>query len=658
MYHTVFPSQMVVQIMGGHQTNNGQCPSAQNHTLHVNGVNSLHQSDFPQYGPNISGHNRHRTIQTGSPLDLLQLIGVDVPSLRRIEYMQSNNNSSSLNWERRMNTSSNSSIIPFSNYNFKQPTNSNSTKKPSWNNRNSRRSSYRNFSKYEAYNSDSGFSSRSPTPSKHYIDNSLTESSDERDSTISVRGQWLNKKHHKAHPDNRAYNTTNGLISNTSAHQFYPTQRSNSNYDTTNSTSRAHMQNYQNRRRYLSGKNENAPSQRFSRNRKYSEVSNYDMFPGCISAPDRFLARSHLVQVTSTPSNLVTGSLWDDLSEQIWRKFITNQQTEATYKKKMMLWKQLNTYVKTVYPNCCVFLGGSTMNGFGSNDSDVDVCLLIKNTELDARCIAIEHLTEVLKHLKQSDFVEQLDMIHAKVPIITFVDAIRKFKVDMNCNNSVGIKNTHLLYCYSKLDWRVKPLVLVVKLWAQWHHINNAKCSTLSSYSLVLMVIHFLQCGTNPPVLPCLHSMFANKFRPDADIYNINIHEELNIPSSSRLPVNHQSLGELLFEFFNYYVDFDFSQYAISVRLGSKIPKEECRMGLSSKNDPYQWKYLCIEEPFDLTNTARSVYDPDMFSKIIFILNVTCSRLKRRYNLSDVFDEMHLVMIDTAWALMISDEEG
>ncbi|KAG5306171.1 GLD2A polymerase, partial [Acromyrmex insinuator] len=592
MYHTVYPSQMMVQIMGGHQTS-GQCPPAQSHTLHINGVNALHQSDFPQYGPNISGHNRHRTIQTGSPLDLLQLIGVDVPSLRRIEYIQSNNNSSSINWERRINTSNNSSIIPFSNYNFK-PTNTNSTKKPSWNNRNSRRCSYRNFSKYEAYNSDSGFSSRSPTPNKHYIDNSLTESSDERDSTSS--DSFL-------------------------------------------------------------GKNENTSSQRFPRNRKYSEISNYDMFPGCIAAPDRFLARSHLVQVTSVPNNLVTGSSWDDLSEQIWRKFIAHQQTETTYRKKMMLWKHLNTYMKTLYPNCSVFVVGSTMNGFGSNDSDVDVCLLMKHTELDVRCIAIEHLLEVLKHLKQSNFVEQLEIIHAKVPIITFFDVVRKFKIDMNFNNSVGVKNTHLLYCYSKLDWRVKPLALVVKLWAQWHNINNPKCRTLSSYSLVLMVIHFLQCGTNPPVLPCLHSMFANKFKSDADIYNINIHEDLNIPSSNHLPENHQSLGELLFEFFKYYVEFDFSQYAISVRLASKIPKEECRMVQSSKNDPYQWKYLCIEEPFDLTNTARSVYDPDMFSKIIFILNITYTRLKRRYSLNDVFGEIHLMMIGTDWGLTISDEE-
>lgn len=44
------------------------------------------------------------------------------------------------------------------------------------------------------------------------------------------------------------------------------------------------------------------------------------------------------------------------------------------------------------------------------------------------------------------------------------------------------------------VDWRVRPLVVVVKLWAQCQDINDAKTMTISSYSLVLMVIHFLQC--------------------------------------------------------------------------------------------------------------------------------------------------------------------
>ncbi|RLU25606.1 hypothetical protein DMN91_001763 [Ooceraea biroi] len=642
MYHTMYQSQMMVQIMSGQQTG-GQCSPAQAHTLHINGVNALHQTDFTQYGQDMPGHGRHRAMQTRSyPLDLLQLIKVDVPSLRHVEYMQSNNNASSANWERRMGTSNNS-VIPSSNY---KPTNgNNSTRKPGWNNRNGRRNTYRNsFAKYETYNSDSGFSSRSPTPNKHHIDSSLTESSDERDSTSSLGGQGI-KKNHRIHLDNRTIkSTSNGLISSASAHQFYQSQRSfNYYHNTTVPTPRSHVQNCQNKRRYLSGRTESVPSQRPPRNRKFTEVPlpNYNMYPRYFIAPDRFLARSHLVTMTSTPSNLVCGSIWDNLSREIWSKFISNQQTEATYRKKMMLWKHLYIYIKTSYPKYGLFLVGSTMNGFGSEDSDVDMCLLVRHTEMDQKYEAMEHLGQIFRYLKKCDFIEQLQLIQAKVPIIRFCDGLQNLKVDLNCNNAVGIRNTQLLYCYSKLDWRVRPLVLLVKLWAQCHDINNAKDMTISSYSLVLMVIHFLQCGVNTPVLPCLHSMFAGKFGPHTDIYSIDIHEDLRIPSSVRLPENRQPLGELLVEFFKYYITFDFSRYAISVRLASKIPIEECRMAQSPKNDPHQWKYLCIEEPFDLTNTARSVYDPNVFTRIKQIFHITYQRLAESRDLSLIFAKIN-----------------
>lgn len=92
------------------------------------------------------------------------------------------------------------------------------------------------------------------------------------------------------------------------------------------------------------------------------------------------------------------------------------------------------------------------------------------------------------------DLTSESDLILAKVPILKFKDKQSGFEIDLNCNNAVGIRNTHLLHSYARLDWRVRPLVIMIKLWAQANNINDAKNMTVSSYSWALMVIHFLQC--------------------------------------------------------------------------------------------------------------------------------------------------------------------
>lgn len=123
------------------------------------------------------------------------------------------------------------------------------------------------------------------------------------------------------------------------------------------------------------------------------------------------------------------------------------------------------------------------------------------------------------------------------------------------------------------MDWRLRPLVLVVKLWAQFHNINNAKDMTISSYSLVLMTIHFLQYAVAPAVLPCLHTMYPLKFQVSGrknfhrfhhlkvnvnlfqtvhDINMIDMNEDME-PYYSE---NTQSLGELFLKFLEYYSNF------------------------------------------------------------------------------------------------------
>lgn len=638
---------MLVQTMGGQQGNNAQFPPPQTQTAPTTGTNLSPRRDYNQYVQDGNGQNRQRAVQSGSyPLELLQLMGVEIPPLRHTGYSMQGGSNSISGWQRRGSPSNNVPTMPPPHLNFR-PASTGSIKKPNWNNKCGKRSTYRESqSQNEIYNCDSGFSSRSPTPNKYQTDSSQTESSDERESVAPSAEQGI-KRLQEVHPMTNSLNNNNnnnnsnsrgGLISSASAHQFYQNQRPVNYYHNTVPAPRSQAQNYQGKRRYHSGRN-SPPAQRAQRGRKFAGVilPTCNMYPRCYIAPDRFLARSHLIEVTKTPENLLTGSNWDGLSQDIWKKFMSNQQTETTYRNKMMLWKYLYIYIKTAFPKYGLFLVGSTMSGFGSDNSDVDMCLLVRHTEMDQRNEAIYHLDKILKCLIQCDFIEKLELIQAKVPILKFRDSMQSLDVDLNCNNAVGIRNTHLLYCYSQLDWRVRPLVLVVKLWAQCQDINDAKNMTISSYSLVLMVIHFLQYGANPSILPCLHSLYEGKFGPYTDIHMIDIHEDLGISVSGSLYANSLSLGELLLEFFKYYVTFDFSQYAISVRTASKVPIEECRRARSYKNDPHQWKYLCIEEPFDLTNTARSVYDPDVFERIKQVFKKSYEMLKKNYDLSSIF---------------------
>lgn len=238
--------------------------------------------------------------------------------------------------------------------------------------------------------------------------------------------------------------------------------------------------------------------------------------------------------------------------------------------------------------------------------------------------------------LNTTEQFHEFNLIEARVPILRFTDRRHKVEVDINFNNSVGIRNTHLLYCYSQLEWRLRPIAMTIKQWAQYHNINNAKNMTISSYSLMLMVIHFLQAGVNPPVLPCLHKMYPEKFYilQPTDFGYVDMNEIMP-PYQSE---NVQTLGELVLNFLHYYSVFEYNKLAISVRVGGVLPIETCRTSKAAKNDIHQWNELCIEEPFDLTNTARSVYDPETFDRIRSIFLASYHRLETTRSLNSIFE--------------------
>lgn len=175
-------------------------------------------------------------------------------------------------------------------------------------------------------------------------------------------------------------------------------------------------------------------------------------------------------------------------------------------------------------------------------------------------------------------------------------------------------------------DTRFSKLVLVAKRWAKENGINNAFQKTLSSYTLTLMVIHFLQ-SCDPPVLPCLQVQDAANFAPNGDYTLYTLTGCLaNFKSD-----NTQTLGELFLFFLKYFSEeFDYERSAISVRLGRIVSKAVVRAYRSPKNNATQWNFLAVEEPFDRTNAASAVHDPLSFQKILAVFRMSYKLLSNR----------------------------
>jgi DNA polymerase sigma len=82
-------------------------------------------------------------------------------------------------------------------------------------------------------------------------------------------------------------------------------------------------------------------------------------------------------------------------------------------------------------------------------------------------------------------------ILTAKTPLIEIkIPNNRKMiKIDLLVNNVLGIINSKFLKVYSSIPW-IRNLGLLVKIWAK--NVTLIGKSNLSSYAIILMLIHFL----------------------------------------------------------------------------------------------------------------------------------------------------------------------
>ncbi|XP_066548158.1 terminal uridylyltransferase 4 isoform X3 [Amia ocellicauda] len=266
--------------------------------------------------------------------------------------------------------------------------------------------------------------------------------------------------------------------------------------------------------------------------------------------------------------------------------------------KREQILASLERFIRKEYnekARLCLF--GSSKNGFGFRDSDLDICMTLEghDTAEKLNCKEIiEGLAKVLK--KHAGLRNILPITTAKVPIVKFEHRVSGLEGDISLYNTLAQHNTRMLATYAAIDPRVQYLGYTMKVFAKRCDIGDASRGSLSSYAYILMVLYFLQ-QRKPPVIPVLQEIFDGRSVPQRMVDGWNafffddIEELKHLPERGR---NSESVGELWLGLLRFYTEeFDFKEYVISIRQKKLLTTFE-----------KQWtsKCIAIEDPFDLNH--------------------------------------------------------
>lgn len=273
--------------------------------------------------------------------------------------------------------------------------------------------------------------------------------------------------------------------------------------------------------------------------------------------------------------------------------FMSPRSEEESMRKEVV--NRIERIIKELWPTSDVQIFGSFSTGLYLPTSDIDLVVFGKWERPP-----LQDLEQALrKHNVAEPFsIKVLDK--ATVPIIKLTDQETEVKVDISFNVETGVKAASFIKDYVKKYPVLPYLIFVLKQFLLQRDLNEVFTGGISSYSLILMIISFLQ----------LH--------PRIDAQNPN-----------------ENLGVLLIEFFELYGrHFNYLKTGIRIKNGGAyIAKEDIMKSMTNGSRP---SMLCIEDPLLPGNdVGRGSYGAlhvkQVFDYAYIVLSHAVSPLARSY---------------------------
>lgn len=310
------------------------------------------------------------------------------------------------------------------------------------------------------------------------------------------------------------------------------------------------------------------------------------------------------------PMTLDFLKILNEVCEQCYRDFAPD---DVEVKVREHILQDFETFLRCQVPGAKLALFGSSKNGFGFKQSDLDICMTLEGQDtaagLDSMAV-IESLAKALR--KHHGLRNILPITTAKVPIVKFYHTKTGLEGDISLYNTLALHNTQLLASYAAIDARVKILCYVMKVFSKVCDIGDASRGSLSSYAYTLMVLYFLQ-QRSPPVIPVLQEMYDGEKKPVVLVDGWDVHFFKDLKNLHKYwpeyKKNKESVGQLWLGLLQFYTEtFDFKESVICIR--RKEP-------LTTFKKQWTSKHLAIEDPFDLSHNLGAGLSRRMASFIM-----------------------------------------
>ncbi|CAE8683223.1 unnamed protein product [Polarella glacialis] len=261
--------------------------------------------------------------------------------------------------------------------------------------------------------------------------------------------------------------------------------------------------------------------------------------------------------------------------------------------------QQMEQCVQLLGPGWHVRPFGSAANTLCTRGADLDLTCFHESVRDQDSHLATQELRYKLLPLLRCHprFKIKEEIWSARVPIVKLLFD-ETTEVDLSCHNPQALQNTYLLKAYAELSPQVRRLVLAVKVWARTEGVCGAPSGHLSSYSLTLMVLYFLQVQQGLE-MPCMPTEAFSSFGSTPEVQGISW--------TCALP-----LAELVTGFFVFYAGadggFQWGSEVVSVRLGRRSQPRELDFQLLPGRLGHR---LHIEDPFLLARNLNCVLTPE-----------------------------------------------